>query len=204
MLSVFRGRCARLAALFVFLIVCSPARAAVACSGTHCGLLTDGAYKNYVIGTLTHIGTKADLKRVYHWARTHGYWKRLPHSTAPYLKYVELVTITPSGKPGARPVTVFMQRSEFNAAPYTEGDLVRYTPHTSDLEAPKGHPDGMKLFHGLTGCVATLCSQTDKPCLSQYRMGLFTKHDGKAISLKTGRILKNDPGIDPVSLLPKH
>lgn len=204
MFSAFWGRCARLAALFVVSIAGPSAHAAIHCSGNHCGLLTDGAYKNYVIGTLTHIGTNADIERVYRWARTHGYWKSLPHATAPYLKYVELVTITPSEKPGARPVIVFMQRSEFNAAPYTEGDLVRYTPHTSDMEAPRGHPDGMKLFRGLTGCVATLCSQTDKPCLSQYRMGLFTKHEGKAISLKTGRILKNDTGIDPVSLLPNH
>lgn len=204
MFSVLPGFCAPLGVLFVVLMVCAPARASAACAVNHCGLLTDGAYKNYVIGTLTHIGTKADIERVYRWARTHGYWKSLPHATGPYLKYVELVTITPSEKPGARRVTVFMQRSEFNAAPYTEGDLVRYTPHTSDMEAPKGHPAGMKLFRGLTGCVATLCSQTDKPCLSRYRMGLFTKHEGKAISLKTGRILKNDTGIDPVSLLPNH
>ena len=204
MFSAFMGLCVRLAAVIFVLAVCSTARAAVHCAGDHCGLLTDGAYKNYVIGTLTHIGTKADIKRVYRWARAHGYWKNLPYYTAPYLKYVELVTIAPSGKPDVRPVTVFMQRSEFNAAPYIVGDLVRYTPHTSDMEAPKGHPAGMALFRGLTGCVATLCSQTDKPCLSQYRMGLFNKHDGKAISLKTGRILKNDNGIDPVSLLPKN
>lgn len=174
------------------------------CRHNRCGLLTDGAYRNYVIGTLTHVANRDDMERVYRWAKHHGYWKSLPGSLPPYLTNIKMVTITPDEVPGSRPVIVFMQRSEYEAAPLRTGDLVRYTPHTSDAEAPKGDPPGMTLFRGLTGCVATLCAQSDKACLKRYQKGLFTTDTGRPVSLGTGKIIQSGSGIDPVSLLPKQ
>lgn len=165
-------------------------------------MVTNGAYKNYVIGRLTHVGSDADMKQVYHWAKMHGYWKDLPNSAAPYLKDVKLVTLTLPPSADDHPVTVFMEREEYDAAPYVIGDLVRYTPHGGDGMAPKHDPVGLRLFHGLTGCVATLCSQRDLACIKRYRPGVFTKAQGKQVNVSTGALVPDGMRIDPISLLP--
>jgi hypothetical protein len=172
------------------------------CATARCGMVTDGAYKNYVIGRLTHVGSATDMKQVYHWAKTHGYWKHLPNSLAPYLKDVKLVTITLPPALASHPVTVFMQQEEYASAPYVVGDLVRYSPHGSDHEVPRGNADDIALYHGLTGCVATLCRQSDPACYKRYRQGVFTKMQGEQVSLQTGKIIPDGLHIDPISLLP--
>lgn len=174
------------------------------CASNHCGLHANGPYPNYVIGTLTRVGSATDMKQVYHWAKTHGYWKSLPDSLAPYLHDVKLVTITLPRGLARHPVTVFMQRTEYASAPFIVGDLVRYSPHGSDHEAPKDNADDLTLYHGLTGCVATLCRQGDSACYKRYRQGVFTKAQGKQVNLQTGKLILGGLRIDPISLLPQH
>src|SRR5699024_7649578 len=128
----------------------------------------------------------------------HGYWQTLPDSFAPYLRDVKLVTISPSGQRVL--MKVFMARSEYEAAPLVVGDLVRYKPHDGSREAPSD-PTAKRLFHGLTGCVATLCSQADISCQSRYRPGVFTP-GGRQVNRKTGNLLADGIRIDPVSLQP--
>lgn len=172
------------------------------CTTHRCGLLTDGAYTNLIIGTLTHVGSADDMRRVYHWAKTHGYWKSLPASPAPYLRDIKLVTIDVASSKSPRPVTVFMQQTEYASAPYVVGDLVRYSPHDLAHESPQGNADGLALYHGLTGCVATLCRQSDPACFKRYRQGVFTKPQGMQIDLQSGETLPDGEHIDPHSLLP--
>jgi hypothetical protein len=142
------------------------------------------------------------VRHVFQWAKTHGYWKSLPASVTPYTTGVKLVTIKMPGV--AHPVTVFMQQEEFESAPYVVGDLVRYTPHDGLREIPPGDADHLALYHGLTGCVATLCRLEDGECFRRYLSGVFTKAHGKPVDLKSGAIKSNGIQIDPVSLLPVH
>lgn len=200
---------ARLA--LISLLVSSCAYAAVsgslpsACNADHCGLLADGAYTNVVIGRLDSVGTSADLREAFQWAKTHGYWKSLPASIEPYLRDVQLVTIAVSKEMASRPVTLFMLRTEYGSAPYHVGDLVRYAPHdAAHDETAKGSPDDLALFHGLTGCVATLCQNGDGACLARYRQGAFTTVSGQQVSLTTGHLVRGGVRIDPISLLPVH
>ncbi|MDA8093982.1 MAG: hypothetical protein M0T84_08740 [Betaproteobacteria bacterium] len=172
------------------------------CAGPRCGLLSDGAYSNLVIGRLVHVGTAADMRKVYRWAKTHGYWKSLPDATAPYLRDVKLVTIALPHSIANRPVSVFMQMEEYTAMPLAVGELVRYSPHDSaHEEAAKGDAAELAFFHGLTGCVAVLCQQNDPACIKRYRQGVFTKAQGKPVDLATGAVASGT-GINPVSLLP--
>lgn len=175
------------------------------CSADHCDLLVDGAYPQLVIGRLAHEGTPADMDAVFHWAKTHGYWKSLPTSMPPYLRDVQLVTIeVPKGE-ASQPVTLFMLRTEFTAAPYHVGDLVRYAPHdAAHDEAVTGSADDLALFHKLTGCVAVLCQQGDGACMARYQQGAFRHTDGQQVSLATGQPVSPSARIDPVSLLPLH
>lgn len=197
--------------VLAFLAAISSAQAAGAdpaplpCIGGRCGLVADGAYPNLVIGRLDYAGTPADMTEVYHWARTHGYWKDLPASIEPYLRDVKLVTIALPKRMASQPVTLFMLQSEYAAAPYHLGDLVRYAPHdAAHDETAKGSPDDLALFHRLTGCLATLCQKGDSACFARYRQGAFTTTHGQAVSLETGRLIPAGQRIDPVSLLPVH
>lgn len=128
------------------------------CTSPLCNLATDGAYDKIVIGTLTHVASDEELARVLHWAKQKGYWQQLPNAIAPYLKYIKLVTLAPSDD--YQPMALFMMQREYEAAPLNVGDRVRYRPHAPQWEAPK-EPKASALFHGLTGCVATLCAKAD-------------------------------------------
>lgn len=172
------------------------------CSAKHCNLAADGAYTQLVIGRVAHLGTTEDLQQVYHWAQSHGYWKSLPKDEAAYLRDVKLIAIAVPSRSGDRTITVFMQQDEFVAAPFAVGDLVRYSPHSASHEVPKGNGDDLALYHGLTGCVATLCRQGEAACFKRYRLGVFTKAEGLPIDPETGAIEKNGVRINPLSLLP--
>lgn len=175
------------------------------CSAGQCGLLTDGAYANVVIGRLDDVGTAADMTQVLHWAKAHGFWKALPASIEPYLRDVQLVTIAVPKELASQTATLFMLRTEYGSAPYHVGDLVRYAPHdAAHDETATGSPVDLALFHGLTGCVATLCQKGDGACFARYRQGAFTTAHGQQVSLTTGHIVHGGARIDPVSLLPVH
>ena len=175
------------------------------CGTRRCGLLIDGAYPNLVIGRLSHVGTPTDLSQVFHWAKTHGYWKSLPNSTAPYLRDVQMVTIDVSMGASRQLVTLFMLRTEFTAAPYHVGDLVRYAPHdAAHDESATGGADDLALFHDLTGCVAVLCQKGERACLARYRQGAFRRTDGQQVSMISGLPFSPGTRIDPISLLPLH
>lgn len=175
------------------------------CSVNHCGLLADGAYPQLVIGRLAQVGTPADMTQVFHWAKAHGYWKSLPASMPPYLRDVQMVTIeVPKGE-ASQSVTLFMLRTEFAAAPYHVGDLVRYAPHdAAHDEAATGSADDLALFHNLTGCVAVLCQQGDGTCMARYRQGAFRYTDGQQVSTTSGAPVSRGVRINPISLLPLH
>lgn len=173
------------------------------CATNRCGLHANGPYPNYVIGTLAHVGTNADLTQVFRWAKGHGYWQSLPDSVKPYLQDVRLVTIRLPSSMARYPVTVFVTQQEYSVSPYRVGDLVRYSPHGSDHEIPpKKGADDAALFHGLTGCVALLCRQADRACAKRYLQGVFTKTQGNQVDLHTGQVMTGGLRIDPISLLP--
>lgn len=181
----------------------SSANTTLPCLADRCGLHADGPYPDYVIGTLAGIGSEADVKQAFQWAKHHGYWKSLPDSVAPYLQDVKLITIGLPASMARYPVTVFVTQQEYAVSPYRVGDLVRYSPHGSDHEiAPKRDANDIALFHGLTGCVALLCRQNDRSCQKRYLRGVFTKLQGLQVNLSTGRVIKGGMKINPVSLLP--
>lgn len=128
------------------------------------------------------------MTKAFRWAKAHGYWKSLPDSMGSYLRDVKLVTIAVPKSIADHPVTLFMLQTEYASAPYHVGDLVRYAPHdAAHDEAAKGSPADLALFHGLTGCLATLCQKGDTACFKRYRQGAFSSTRGQQISLVTGQ-----------------
>lgn len=174
------------------------------CVHHRCGLLANGTYRNLVIGRVLHVGSAADMTRVYHWAKAHGYWKSLPNTLSPYLHDVRLVTLALPHSVSKRPVTVFMQIEEYAAAPLSIGSLVRYSPHGVHHDVPaKADAEELALYHGLTGCVAVLCRKHDAACFKRYRQGVFTKAHGQPVSLRSGKPIPGGAAINPVSLFPR-
>lgn len=170
-----------------------------ACEAGYCNLATsEGVYQKIVIGKLVHIASDAEMAKVVHRARAHGYWQDLPDAAAPYQRDIKMVTIAPSN--GAEPLTVFMMQREFEAAPLSVGALVRYHPHDPDWVPPE-NPVSRALYYGLTGCVATLCAEHDNGCQSQFKTGVFTLQ-GQQISPDSGEILAHGITINPISLRP--
>ena len=168
------------------------------CPSHLCNLATDGAYDKLISGELVHVATDDELKQVYHWAKSHGRWAALPSAFPLYLQGTKLVSIkSPDSK---EPISVFMAREEYDAAPLIVGDLVRYKPHDPNWEAPKD-PEQKRIFYGLTGCVATLCSAGSGTCKSRYRQGFFTT-TGVQIDGAQGKSMAKGARIDPLSLLP--
>jgi hypothetical protein len=203
------GNAARyLVALWLALIGCCAhatpnAGSSSLCKADRCGLLVDGAYSNLVIGKTGIIGTSTDMHKVYHWAKTHGYWKSLPATIEPYLRDIKLVTIIVPHSLLRHPVTVFMQQDEFAAATFHAGDLIRYSPHDAEHEAAsKGNAEDLALFHGLSGCIEVLCRKGDITCFKRYPQGAFTITHGEQINLATGALMPHGIRIDPISLLP--
>lgn len=210
MISVWPRCCAAFGAVFVGAILLAggtPLSASAAqlpdCNdGEKCGLMADGPYGSYVIGMLTHIGSDDDLRRVFRWAKQNGYWKLLPNNEESYIRRVKLVTIKYPGPISPLEATVFMERSEFESAPYELGDFVRYTPHDGTHDTPPDDREAYILFHGLTGCVAVLCTKGDAACSARYQAGLFSKDTGQQIDPLTGQQKRQGIDIDPISLLP--
>jgi hypothetical protein len=159
---------------------------------------TQGAYDNFIIGTLIHIASNAELKQTFDWAKARGHWQKLPASFAPYAKDVMMATLKPGKWP---PMTVFIMRSEYESAPLRVGDLVRYRSHDAAHDAPRNDPVVRQLFNGLTGCIATLCTKGDKTCLGGFQRGVFTLK-GNQVNPATGKQLVNGIRIDTVSLRP--
>lgn len=150
------------------------------------------------------MASNEEMAAVFRWAKSHGYWKSLPPGAQPYLSDVKLVTLELPPEISPRPVTVFMGQDEFSAGPYVVGDLVRYSPHSPEHETPEGDADALALYHGLTGCVATICRQDDAACYLRYPQGVFSKATGQQVMLHGQRLVPGGIRIDPVSLLPVH
>lgn len=192
----------RAAFALVVLSPCAGAADAPLCSSSDCGLASDGAYPNLVVGRLARVGGERELRQVQGWAMTHGYWQTLPRDAAPYLRDIRLVTITVPADGSDHAVTLFMQEEEFASAPLQVGDFVRYAPHDPAHEVPKGDADGLALYHGLTGCVALLCRRDDADCAARYRPGIYTAAQGRPVDLASGAAVADGAAIDPQTLLP--
>lgn len=182
--------------LFVFLASVATPTLAARCTDSDCGLLTDGAYEHFVVGTLVSVADAGGLADTLRWAKAHRYWRALPDAIAPYQASVRQVSIA---LPDGHAATLFMARDEFDAAPLRVGDLVRYRPHDPAWESPVD-PQQKAIFWGLTGCVATLCTAGDSACRQRYRPGIYTL-DGKKLNQKTGRT-GSQPVVATDSLLP--
>lgn len=208
--AVFRfdhgDRFARYALLSAFVLVVLAPFAGAAdtslCSSSNCGLASDGAYPNLVVGRLARVGGESELRQVQGWAMSHDYWQALPRDAAPYLRDIRLVTISVPANGGTQDVTLFMQEEEFTSAPLQVGDFVRYAPHDPAHEVPKGDADGLALYHGLTGCVALLCRRDDADCVTRYRSGVYTATRGQPVNLASGVVAADGATIDPQTMLP--
>ncbi|MFY9180090.1 MAG: hypothetical protein WAO12_09985 [Venatoribacter sp.] len=168
------------------------------CLNSLCQLATDGAYENLIVGKLVHVASDTEFQQVFDWAKSQEKWQHLPTDFAHYQQSVKLVSIQFSDT--AQPVSVFLTKNEYDAAPFEPGAMVRYRPHNNDWEAPQNEEE-RTLFYELTGCVATICAASDQPCQARYVSGVFNL-TGQAIQPFSNAILSPDIIIDPVSLLP--
>lgn len=167
------------------------------CQEVWCKLAADGAYENFVLGQVVHIASDKELRVVFDAAKHHGFWKALPSDFSVYKNTVRLVSIRYAEKES--PVSLFMMRDEYDAAPIQKGDFVRYRPHSLEWEKPK-NAEQAQLFSYLTGCIAQLCSIEDPHCLKQYQPGIYTL-DGKASNLN-GKPLSGHKAIAPETFKP--
>ena len=167
------------------------------CPYSLCNLATDGAFDKFVIGQIVHIASDDEFSIVLKSAKEQGLWKTLPDDFSVYAEAARLVSIQYS--PTESPVSLFMLRDEFDAAPLHKNDFVRYRPHNLEWEKPKSAAQ-KALFSHLTGCIAQLCSASDEKCAVQYYSGIYAL-DGKAYDLK-GNALTDLTPINPETFQP--
>lgn len=188
--------------LFLFTLLSSfflTSTAYAGCKTTYCSLATTkGVYPNIVVGKLVHVASDKEMASVVRWVKANGDWQNLPDSPKTYQRYLKMVTIDPGSK--SKPLTVFMMQREYDAAPLRIGDLVRYHVHDPEWEAPK-IPASRTLYYGLTGCVATLCTKTDKQCSAGFQAGVFNP-EGAQINPVTGETVPKGTVINPISMRP--
>lgn len=175
------------------------------CKHNRCGLLAKGNYGNIVIGTVERVANEQDMRKVYTWARAHGYWRSLAPGMDGYLRSVKVLSLSVviPDRHSVRSVTVLMTPKEFNTAILKPGDQVRYSPHDAEHER-KERPTEPKAraYWDLVGCVAMICGAKDTSCRTRYRSGVYRHDSGREVDPKTGRVLAHGARIDPVSLLP--
>lgn len=198
------------AALVVSLSCSLPASAEpFDCGHRQCGLLTREGNPDIVIGVVEAVASPKQMNTVFHWARSHGYWQKVPADGHEYLDFTQLLSVSVPSASGAKSVSVLMTREEYNAGPLKPGALVRYAPHESfgNSAAYRNaitHKDPVKeSYWWVLGCVAQLCSPQDTSCRSRYRQGRFSWHTGHQLQLNTGDVLPHGLVIDPMTLLPK-
>lgn len=190
----------------LFLAGCFAVRVAFAapfdCVHNHCGLLTQGNNPDLVVGTVDAVANASQMKTVFRWARTHGYWKSLPADGHGYLPFVQLVSVSVPAASGTRSVSVLMTRKEFKSGPLKPGALVRYSPHDAAHDAISYKDPAKEAYWKLVGCVAQLCAPGDTGCIRRYRPGKFDRHSGVQLSLDGHRPALNGVAVNTTTLLP--
>ncbi|MHB8921605.1 MAG: hypothetical protein ACYC3N_11345 [Halothiobacillus sp.] len=178
------------------------------CMHHQCGLLAHESTPDIVVGVVESVATPEQMMSVFHWARAHGYWQKVPANAQDYLDFMQLISISVKGT-GTRSVTVSMTREEYNSGPLKPGALVRYAPHdlfgnSAAYRNSITHQDPVKeSYWWVLGCVAQLCAPQDDRCLARYQQGRFDWHTGSQLHLETGQAMPHGVVIDPVTLLPK-
>lgn len=167
--------------------------------GDLCRFASDKAFDKFVVGDVVHVADADELHTVFSQAKARGYWKTLPPNFSIYPETVRLVSIRFSSQ--EPPVSLFMMRNEFDAAPLNVGDFVRYRPHDLSWESPD-NPEQEALFTDLTGCIALLCAKEDAACKNEFVIGIYAL-DGKAYNLQ-GEALSGVTSVNPETLKPQR
>jgi hypothetical protein len=166
----------------------------------NCGLPAKFPYPNIIVGVIDGVADEAQTKKIFTWARSHGYWKNLPPESDKFWKYNQTVSVNVKGKYS---ITVLTMQSEAQAAPFKIGDWARFAPHRSDRDKPAADDlDGLK-YWATGGCVQILCRGDKSICDGHYVQGLYQLNDGTALK-DDGKT--PDPevrAIDTHSMLPK-
>lgn len=171
------------------------------CQHNRCGLLTKGNNPNIIIGTVERVADTRDMGRLYHWARTHGYWQFLPPDEKSYLQRVKILSLVVRNpdRHSTRNITVLMGPKEFRGNGIHVGDQVRYAPRRSNhYHGPDNA--AAKAYWRLIGCVDVTCGAKDPSCRGRYRSGVYRHDDGRELDPATGKLVAHGVRIDPVSL----
>lgn len=187
--------------VFLLILICflSMSLLAEESCGDLCRLASNKAFDKFVIGSVVHVADADELHTVFSQAKARGYWQTLPQNFSIYPETVRLVSIRFS--PQESPVSLFMMRNEFDAAPLNVGDFVRYRPHDLAWESPD-NPEQEALFTDLTGCIALLCAKEDAACREEFATGIYAL-DGKAYNLQGEALAKVLP-VHPETLKPQR
>ena len=183
------------------------------CQHNHCGLLTEQAPPDILVGQVEAVATTKQSLHVFDWARTHQYWHDVPVNAPGYPAFVVLLSLSiptiEHRQPSHRSVTVAMTREEYDSGPIQPGAMIRYAPHAfygdnAAYRNARTHQDPVKESYWWTlGCVAQLCAPEDTQCIAHYQPGRFNWHTGAQLNLTTGASTPNGAEIDTLTLLPK-
>jgi len=172
------------------------------CKTNQCGLIADGSYPNIIVGQVAAKSSPATNKTMFHWARKKGWWKDLPQSDTQFTQAVLPVAITTQTPKGAQTFTALMGTDEYDTAPIHEGDLVRYSPHGAQHNAPKENTPQAWAYWKLFGCIQILCRQSDAECFKKYRYGVYRKLDGMQVDAIHGVPISGGQKINLTTYLP--
>ena len=172
------------------------------CSRNQCGLISDGSYNNFVVGTVEAVASPEISTEIFTWAKQNNWWNNLPKETEGFNKSIKLVSIRTNTSDGVQLITTMMSVEEYEVAPFNKGDLVRYSPHGKHYSPPENSSQAFLSYWYLHGCVLSLCTNGDTACSNRYKWGVYNRDTGKEVDVKNSMPLQKGIIIDTKTFFP--
>ncbi|MFO1434845.1 MAG: hypothetical protein U1F34_00170 [Gammaproteobacteria bacterium] len=172
------------------------------CTQHRCDLLKDGAYQEFIIGTVAAVGTDDDTRGLVKWAKLNGFWSSALDDTEAYVRTATVVLINVAGITPTAPIPVLVTKTELGAATLKPGDLLRYGPHIERYKHWRGDPAETGIYNELTGYYIILCGHQNMDCFKDYVQGAFNRQSGRQIEIFGKQEIANGVVIDTKRLQP--
>jgi hypothetical protein len=165
-----------------------------------CGIHGSVPYPNLIVGVIDGVADFQQSKKIFDWARHHGYLAAIPASADKFWDAIQPVSIRLSN---GQSMTVLMAQWEAQAVPLKIGDWARFAPHRGTNEKPPEDQLEAIAYWKAVGCVLILCRDSDEVCSARYKSGIYRLSDGAPLKADGKTIDGRMQSIDPHSMLPR-
>lgn len=126
----------------------------------------------------------------------------MPEESEGFNQSIKLVSIRTHTSHGMKLITSMMSTEEYEVAPFSKGDLVRYSPHGKHYFPPENASQEFLSYWYLHGCVLSLCTNGDEACSNRYSWGVYNRDTGQEVDVMDSTPLQKGLIIDIKTFFP--